>query len=141
MSKIVYVTLDGIRYKAKVARSNGTWHCIILGPGPLAGKTVQLDEKTLSQARPQDAGPAIIEGVYTLVAPITGRVMQINVEPGEAIEKGSCAMVIEAMKMENELNVEVSGTVLEVLAREGDMVETGQTLMRVSCQSAAPSSP
>ena len=141
MSTIMYVTIDGVRYKARVAKQNGSWHCIVLGPGPLAGKTVSLSAQSYAQATTQASGPQIIDGVYTLLAPITGRVMQVNVQAGEKIEKDSCACVVEAMKMENELNVEVSGVVQEVLVQEGDMVETGQALLRVSCQSSSQSLP
>ena len=129
MSKIVYVTINGTRYKAKVAQSNGTWHCIILGPGPLAGKTVKLDDT--AHVTTQSSGPEVVDGLYTLVAPITGRVMQVNVQPGGSIAKNSCALIVEAMKMENELNVEVGGTVQDVLVQAGDMVETGQVLVKI----------
>ena len=131
MAKIVYVTLDGVRYKARVTASNGKWHCIILGPGPLSGKTVKLDETLYTQAATKESGPQIVDGTYTLLAPITGRVMQLNVKAGDEIKKDSCALVIEAMKMENELNVEVSGTLQEVLVQEGDMVESGQELVKI----------
>ena len=138
MSKIIYITIDGVRYKAKVAHYNGTTHCIVLGPGPLAGKTIALNTHH-AQATAQSSGPKIIDGMYALVAPITGRVMQVNATAGQKIESGSCALVVEAMKMENELNVEVSGTVSQVLVQEGDMVTTGQFLVKIktaiiSCQ-------
>ncbi len=131
MAKIVYVTIDGVRYKARVASSAGKWHCIILGPGPLSGKTVTLNDKAYAQMSSQESGPQVADGIYTLVAPITGRVMHINVNAGDEIKKDSCALVVEAMKMENELNVEVTGTVQEVLVQEGDMVETGQVLLKI----------
>ncbi len=133
MSKIVYVTIDGTRYKAKVTQSEGKLHCIVLGPGPLMGKTITLDENAYAKSATQKSGPAIVDGLYTLVAPITGRVMQINANEGDEIKKDSCALVIEAMKMENELNVEASGTVQEVLVNVGDMVETGQQLVKIAC--------
>ena len=141
MSKIVYVTIDGTRYKAKVTQSEGKLHCIVLGPGPLTGKTITLDENAYAKSPTPESGPAVVDGIYTLVAPITGRVMQINVREGAQITKDSCAMVVQAMKMENELNVEVSGMVQEVLVNVGDMVETGQKLLTVSCQSSSQSSP
>lgn len=66
-----------------------------------------------------------------LVAPMPGRVVAIHVNPGDAVEKGTLLLVIEAMKMQNELFAAGAGRVEEVRVRAGDTVERGAALIRV----------
>ena len=65
------------------------------------------------------------------VAPMPGRVVQLNVEVGDRVEVGQTLVVLEAMKMEQSLNAPVSGVVDAVNCSEGDVVEAGVVLVRV----------
>ena len=65
------------------------------------------------------------------VAPMPGRVVQLNVNLGECVEAGQILVVLEAMKMEQSLSAPVSGTVVAVNCAEGDVVEAGVVLVRV----------
>jgi biotin carboxyl carrier protein len=58
-----------------------------------------------------------------------GLVLRIEVEPGQEIKAGQGVIVVEAMKMENELRAETGGTVARVLVREGEPVERGAVLI------------
>ncbi len=51
---------------------------------------------------------------------------------GDTVSKGDVVCIIEAMKFMNEVNSEVSGTVMEILVKDGDFVEYGQALFRVN---------
>jgi biotin carboxyl carrier protein len=62
-------------------------------------------------------------------SPIPGRVVKILVKPGDKLAAGQTAVVLEAMKMENELSAPRAGTVTEVRCREGTAVEAGQDLV------------
>lgn len=64
-------------------------------------------------------------------AKMPGKIVKIIKKTGEKIEKGDAVMVMEAMKMENELRASVSGTVQSVMAQEGQAVETGALLMEI----------
>lgn len=66
-----------------------------------------------------------------LVAPMPGRVVAVRVAPGDALEKGALLLVIEAMKMQNELFAEGAGKVEAVLVKPGDAVERGAPLIRI----------
>ncbi len=74
-------------------------------------------------ARPHDAGP------LTLRAPIPGRLVKVLVRAGESVKAGQTLLVLEAMKMENELRAPRTGVVATVNATEGAVVETGQDLI------------
>jgi acetyl-CoA carboxylase biotin carboxyl carrier protein len=64
-----------------------------------------------------------------VAAHITGTIWKINVAAGDSVEEGDEVLVLEAMKMEMPLEVEVSGRVEEVNCAEGDRVSEGDTLI------------
>jgi len=66
-----------------------------------------------------------------VIAPMPGRVVRVLVKPGDEVAAGQPLLVIEAMKMENELVAARGGTVREVGVAEGASVETGRLLVRL----------
>jgi biotin carboxyl carrier protein len=77
----------------------------------------------VGKGRAQAAGPA------TVRAPIPGRVARVLVKAGEAVTAGKGLVVLEAMKMENEIRAPRDGVVKSVACTEGTAVEAGQTLV------------
>lgn len=75
--------------------------------------------------------PFKVEGHQLLTAPLPGKVVRIFVEPGQEVEEGAPLLVIEAMKMENELRSPKKGRVSAVLVKEGKAVEAGARLVSV----------
>ena len=65
-----------------------------------------------------------------LAAPMPGRVVAVHVQAGDVLEKGALLVVIEAMKMQNELFSSGAGRVDQVLVKAGDTVERGAPLIR-----------
>jgi len=65
-------------------------------------------------------------------APMPGLVLDINVAPGDEIEKGQAVLVLEAMKMENVLKSPGSGVIKSIEVKKGEAVEKGQVLLRLS---------
>jgi biotin carboxyl carrier protein len=80
----------------------------------------------------RDEGAHAGGGPQRIVAPMPGKVVRIAVKPGAAVERRQPVIVIEAMKMENELRAVQPGTVTEVLVQEGQSVEAGTLLAIVS---------
>jgi len=72
------------------------------------------------------------EGLFELKAPMPGIVVRALALPGEQVERGQGLLILEAMKMQNELASEIEGVVQEILVQDGDMVEAGAPLVRVS---------
>ncbi len=72
---------------------------------------------------------------YVLAAPMPGLVLEVHVQPGDRVEVGSPLVVIEAMKMQNELTSEVAGTVMQVPARAREAVESGAPLVSIEADS------
>ena len=71
------------------------------------------------------------EGVQTIVAPMPGKVVRVLVAPGDSVEAGQGLMVVEAMKMQNEMKAARAGSVLSVSAREGATVAAGEVLATI----------
>ncbi len=108
----------------------------------IAGERARLEVLTEQEARlaaalGKSAGAA---GSGSLTAPMPGRVVKVLVRAGEAIEHGAPAIIVEAMKMENELHAPVSGTVISVSVSEGDTVDAGQVLCEIAAPETAESS-
>ena len=78
--------------------------------------------------RHDDAGHAGA-GPQRIVAPMPGKVVRVLVKPGEAVRARQTVVVIEAMKMENELKAGRDGTIGELNAREGASVDAGALLV------------
>lgn len=68
-------------------------------------------------------------------APMTGKVVQVRVRPGDSVNAGDVVVILEAMKMEYRLAAPLGGTVRSVACREGELVDLGRTLVALE---AAP---
>ncbi len=89
---------------------------------------IQVEEHTRWTIRTRGGAAAGPRG-QTLVAPLPGRITRVAVAPGEAVAAGSALVVIEAMKMENELRASAPGTVMEVRVQAGQAVNAGDVLV------------
>ena len=78
-------------------------------------------EEAPVQKAPSDAAGAV-------KAPLTGTITTVNVKAGDAVKKGQVLMILEAMKMENEILAVSDCTVKEVCVSAGKQVEAGDTL-------------
>jgi biotin carboxyl carrier protein len=137
------VLLDGVTMAVDARPLGGSLMSLILdgqshvagverGPG---GYTVHLREDTLDveladAARGAAATPRkAAGGPLRITAPMPGRLIRVLVEPGQEVRAGQGLVVVEAMKMENELRAPRPGRVAEVHARERQAVETGALLV------------
>jgi biotin carboxyl carrier protein len=77
-------------------------------------------------------GKFSLEGPQRVDAPMPGKIVRVLVKEGDAVEEGQGLVVVEAMKMENELKSPKAGVVRELHAQEGQPVEAGAKLAVVS---------
>ena len=65
----------------------------------------------------------------TISAPMPGNILRIEVNQGDAVKKGQTLLILEAMKMENEIAAPRDGTVAQIVTAKGAVVETGTPLL------------
>ena len=115
------VTLNGRTYEVEVE----------------AGKAMLLSEYEAIAPAPTAAAPAaaapaapVVTGAGEAVsAPMPGNILKVNVKAGDAVKSGTVLVVLEAMKMENEIMAPKDGTVTQVLVSKGSTVDTGAALV------------
>jgi len=89
-----------------------------------------LDERTHA-IRELSGASAAAKGPAPLVAPMPGLIVRVNVQIGDQVQAGQGLVVMEAMKMENELRAQTAGVVKNVLATPGTAVEKGARLIEL----------
>ncbi|HKM44249.1 MAG TPA: biotin/lipoyl-containing protein, partial [Dysgonamonadaceae bacterium] len=92
-------------------------------------KTVEkqntIDTDTTLVAEPTQVAKEVIE------SPMPGNILKVNVKVGDKVEKGETILILEAMKMENDIIAEVSGTVSKILVEESSFVQTGSPMVEL----------
>ena len=91
--------------------------------------TVQVDgrEYRLSDARQRRRAPTSVPG--DLHAPMAGRIIRVLAKAGDSVRAGDTLLILEAMKMEQQITAPHDGTVASLLCEEGDQVAAGQELV------------
>ncbi len=115
------VLLNGKSYRARVMRSRGELEISI---GGITHTVEIIDPRELRRHSGSIGG----EGRQTLAAPMPGKVVKVLAKEGDAVEPGQGIVVVEAMKMQNEMKSTRAGKVISVSAVEGDTVNAGDVL-------------
>ena len=94
-------------------------------PAPVAAASVAAAPIAAAPAAP--AGAALAAG-EVVKSPMPGNILKINVTQGQKVNEGDVIMILEAMKMENEIVATRSGTIAQIAVSKGAVVETGAVL-------------
>ena len=95
-------------------------------PAPAAPKSAAAPVKEPAAA--PTAPKAAAAGSVKITAPMPGKILDVKVSVGQAVKRGDVIMILEAMKMENEIVASQDGTVASVQVAAGSAVEAGDTL-------------
>ena len=139
------VSIDGRERQVDVQQTGGVLSLLIGARSyevTMNGTTVHVDgvpvEVSIVPARnpwarnpwaKQAVSSGVPEGPQQVTAPMPGKIVKLLVKPGDRVEPRQGLVVVEAMKMENELRARAAGTVAEVRAIEGTTVEAGAILV------------
>ena len=126
------VTLNGRTYEVEVEAGKamllGEYEAI--APAPVAATPVAAPAALAAvPAAAPAAAPAVTGAGEPINAPMPGNILKVNVTAGQAVTAGTVLVVLEAMKMENEILAPKDGTVTQVLVSKGSTVDTGAPLV------------
>ena len=136
--KIARVNVNGIPFEIEMQKPiNAAKHPALaatkrtttVSSDSTAGATTAPAAPVAPAAKPQSATPA---GAGTPVkAPLPGTINAINVKVGDKVGIGDVVIVLEAMKMQNNIEAESAGTVTSILVNQGDTVMEGATMLTI----------
>ncbi len=119
--------LDGRSYESFVYQGEEDWDVLLRGR-QYQVKVEDEREKRLKAA----AGGGVAEGgEFHLKAPMPGLVVAILVEEGQPVKKGQVMLILESMKMQNELKAPRDGTIGRIRVKAGESVEQKQAMLSV----------
>jgi len=90
---------------------------------------VEVEDERHRKLRESSGGPAVHSGEFNLKSPMPGLIVAVPVVEGQAVVKGQDLVILESMKMQNELKAPRDGTIGRVRVRAGDSVEQNQVLI------------
>ncbi len=123
------ILLDGHSYDVQVERTPR--HLIVV----LRGHRFEIEVHDPRRWSRQAAGGRSGD-LERIAAPMPGKVVRVLAAPGDAVEPGQGILVVEAMKMQNELKATRAGRVISVTAREGATVTAGEVLATIGADTA-----
>ena len=112
--KYYNITVNGVAYSVSVEETAA-------GAAPVAAAPV---------AAP--AAPAGAAGAVAVKAPMPGNILDVKVKAGASVKAGDVLVILEAMKMENEIVAPQDGTVASINVNKGDTVNSGDTLVSMN---------
>ena len=110
--KYYNITVNGVAYSVSVEETAA-------GAAPVA-------------AAPKAAAPAGAAGAVTVKAPMPGNILDVKVAAGASVKAGDVLVILEAMKMENEIVAPQDGTVASINVNKGDTVNSGDVLVSMN---------
>lgn len=125
------ITINGTAYAVEVEKTGESVSPLAKksAPSPSIASPVSIAQENKSPAEPE---PQISDGDTKISAPMPGKVNKINVKPGDTVHTGDLLLILEAMKMMNEIASPVNGTIKSVNVQAGDSVKPGQILISLS---------
>jgi len=118
------ILLDGRSYEARVEQGAQTLVVVI------DGRRFEIEVRDPRRFS-RKGGGAGAAGVQTIAAPMPGKIVRVLVGVGDEVTAGQGLLVVEAMKMQNEMKAASAGTVLSISAREGATVTAGESLATI----------
>jgi glutaconyl-CoA/methylmalonyl-CoA decarboxylase subunit gamma len=132
------ITVNGIAYEVTV--EEGTGHstkaaapvampvAAPVAPKAVASAPVVKEEPKTEEAAPKAVAPSGTAGNVKVNAPMPGKILAIKATVGQSMKRGDVLLILEAMKMENEIVAPEDGTIASINVSVGDMVEAGVLL-------------
>lgn len=124
------ITVNGNAYDVQVEEVAAGAAAPVAAPAaPVAAAPAPAAAPAAAPAPAPAAAPAAPADATTINAPMPGNVMDVKVAVGQKVAKGDVLLILEAMKMENEIMAPDDATVVSVFVKKGDTVDSGKPLV------------
>lgn len=120
------ITVNGTPYNVTVEEGTSSAAPVASAPAPAPVAA------PAPQAAPKAAPAPAAAGSVKVDAPMPGNILDVKVSNGTAVKAGQVLVILEAMKMENEIVAPQDGTVASINVNKGDTVEAGQTIVALA---------
>ena len=122
------ITVNGASYDVSVEELSGG-AAPVAAPVAAAPVPAPAPAAAPKPAAPKAAPAAAGAGAVKINSPMPGNILSVKASAGQAVKKGDVLMILEAMKMENEICAPQDGTIASVQVSAGDSVESGDVLV------------
>ena len=135
MIMIYKVTLNGKVYEVEVEKGEAViqaeYEAALPAAAPAAPVAVPAPVQAQAPAAPAASAPAASAGAGTVLSPLPGNINEIRFSAGQTVKAGDVVIILEAMKMENEIVAPKAGTLSKIHVQKGAVVNTGDPLFDV----------
>ena len=122
------ITVNGTAYEVEFEDMGGAAATAPKAAAPKAAP-VPAAAPAPKAAAPAPAAKPVAAGSATISAPMPGKVLEVKVKAGDAVKAGDVLMILEAMKMQNEIMAPADGTISDVRISAGQTVGTGDVMI------------
>ncbi|MDE5582497.1 MAG: biotin/lipoyl-binding protein [Ruminococcus sp.] len=126
------VTLNGKTYEVEVEHGKAVLldEYEALAPAPAVAK--KSSAPAVQEEKKSAPAPVSLASGETVSAPMPGNIIRVDVKEGDKVKAGQILVILEAMKMENEIVSPKDGTVAQVVTAKGTVVDTGSPLVVIA---------
>lgn len=130
---VAKVNVNGIKFEVELKQPINPAQAIHKRPEVHQPAQAAAPQQKSQPAQPAPAAPAAAAGSGSPVkSPLPGTITSVNVKVGDVVKEGDTVVVLEAMKMQNNIESEFSGTVTSILVNQGDSVLEGAVLLTIA---------
>ena len=124
-SNTLSLLIDGVSHRIYLASEGGKYY------GYSHGRHFVFQESSDEKDQVQTGEDRSLEEMLLIKAPMPGKIIQINVEEGQEVKKNQTLVIVEAMKMENEVKAEMAAVVKKIQVEAGDLVDPDKVLIEL----------
>ena len=132
---IYNVTINDKVYEVEVEKGKANLirtTAVQAATAPAAAPVAAAPAAAPAPAAPAAPAASVQAGTTPVNSPMPGTILDVKVAVGQAVKEGDLVVILEAMKMENEIYAPCAGTVAQVLTSKGASVDTGAPLVTIS---------